>query len=473
MRLHLLRTWDRLRSSYWFIPAVMTVGALVLAIAATTVDARLGSAWLEEVAWLAANKPDGARAVLATVAGSMITVAGVVFSITIAAVSYASGQYGPRLLTQFLRDTGNQVTLGTFIATFVYCLHVLRTVRSPDEVGPGFFEAVDGAAGFVPHIGMLGALALALCSIGVLIYFIHHVPQSIHISVAIANIGEELLGQIEAQFPAPLGRGTPDDADRQADEARAAVAQQGPTAEVRARQSGYVQGVDEVALFGAARAHDLCLRLRYRPGDFVQRGRALLDAWPPERVDDAVRERLRGAYATGRRRTPVQDLPFLIEELVEIAARALSPGVNDPFTATRCLDWLGAALGSLAQRDLPAPLRYDDDGALRVIAYPVTFAGYAELAFGRLRPYVAADRNAALHTFQTLGEVTADTRRPAERAALRTHLDELLAACERSLSDEPALAEVRERHRQVARMLSHPEAAEAALREQAWLGGRA
>ncbi|MDX1530516.1 MAG: DUF2254 domain-containing protein [Rhodothermales bacterium] len=469
---HVVRLWDSLRSSYWFIPTVMSLAAFALAVTATAADGAFGSEWLEEVPWLAGNKPDGARAVLSTVAGSMITVAGVVFSVTIAAVSYASGQYGPRLLTQFLRDTGNQVTLGTFIATFVYCLHVLRTVRSPDEVGPSFFEGVDGTAGFVPHIGMLGALALAICSIGVLIYFIHHVPQSIHISIAIANIGQELLEQIEDEFPEPLGQSTPDDVDRQDAEAHAEATQRGPAAEIRSTGSGYVQGVDDVALLSVARQHDLVLRLRYRPGDFVQRGRALLDAWPADRIDDVVRERLRGAFATGRRRTPVQDLPFLVEELVEIAARALSPGVNDPFTATRCLDWLGAALASLAQRDLPDRLRYDADGRLRAIAHPMTFADYVEAAFGRLRPYVSSDRNAALHTFRALGEIASDARRPAEREALRPHVDELLRACERNLPDAPALDEVRGRHRQVLRLLSDPESAEAVLREQDWLGGR-
>ncbi|WP_333981088.1 DUF2254 family protein [Sphingomonas aerolata] len=143
--------------------------------------------------WLYASRPDGARQVLSSVGGSMITVAGTVFSVTIAAVVYASGQYGPRLLTNFMRDRGNQVTLGTFIATFLYCLLVLRTIHSADE---------SGGYGFVPNLALLVGVLLALCSIAVLIYFIHHVPSKIHINSVIEDVGDRLLRGIDDRFPA-------------------------------------------------------------------------------------------------------------------------------------------------------------------------------------------------------------------------------------------------------------------------------
>ena len=140
------------------------------------------------------------------------------------------------------------------------------------------------------------------------------------------------------------------------------------------------------------------LRLHYQPGDFVHVGRTLLEAWPPERCTDEAIDALAAAFAIGARRSALQDLRFLIDELVEIAARALSPGVNDPFTAVTCLDWMGAAMSDLAGRDLPSHLRVDDDGALRVIAHPVTFERFLEQSFGAMARYCAGrhDRLAAL-----------------------------------------------------------------------------
>ncbi|RYD18366.1 MAG: DUF2254 domain-containing protein, partial [Lysobacteraceae bacterium] len=168
MKSRFLRVGDKLSASYWFVPTIMAFAAVVLAMAMIALDGYAGSAWMQHVSWLYAAHPNGARQMLSSIGGSMITVAGTVFSVTIAAVVYASGQYGPRLLTNFMRDRGNQVTLGTFIATFLYCLVVLRTIRSANE---------SGGYSFVPNIALLVAVALAICSIAVLIFFIHHVPS--------------------------------------------------------------------------------------------------------------------------------------------------------------------------------------------------------------------------------------------------------------------------------------------------------
>jgi uncharacterized membrane protein len=264
----------------------------------------------------------------------------------------ASGQYGPRLLTNFMSDRGNQLTLGTFIATYLYCLLVLRTVRSPEE---------GGGVGFVPNVALLIAVALAICSVAVLIFFIHHVPSRIHINSVIEDVGQRLLAGIDERFPRFIGDPRPDDASRPVVPAVFGGEPDGEGSArlrpIRARGTGYLQVVDDGTLLARASKHDLVLRLHYQPGDFVHDGRALLEAWPEHRCDDETAEALRGAFAVDARRSALQDLRFLIDELVEIAARALSPGVNDPFTAVTCLDWMGAALSELAVRDLPSHLR--------------------------------------------------------------------------------------------------------------------
>ena len=399
----------------------------------------------------------------------MIGVAGTTFSVTIAAVVYASGQYGPRLLSNFMSDRGNQVTLGTFIATFVYSLVVLRTIRSAGESGAG-------VPAFVPQLALLVALILVLCSIAVLIFFIHHVPMRIHINNVIESIGERLIDDIDARFPVFVGvpleereddpripAAFRDDADRAEYERRVPV---------RSKHTGYIQLIDDSTLLDAARDNDLVIRLQYQSGDFTHKGSVLLEAWPAERCDEDAMHDLRGAFAVGSRRTALQDLRFLIDELVEIAARALSPGVNDPFTANSCLDWLGAAMADLARRDLPSRLRADDDEKLRVIAHPMTFDGFVDRAFGALRQYASADMIAGKRFLNALGDVALCCDDPGRIATLSRHTREFRAMADSAL-DGACRDAVLARADELLRALAEPDYKRRLRDGNAWLGGTA
>ena len=477
MNARLLAVLDDIRSSYWFIPSLMSLAAIALSFATTMVDGVVGPEWIENVSWLYGNKPDGARTLLSTIAGSMIGVAGVTFSITIASVVYASGQYGPRLLTNFMGDQGNQVTLGTFIATFLYSLLVLRTIRAADEGGGGENPAGDLIAEFVPHIAIVTALVLLLASVAVFIFFIHHIPESIHVSNVIAGIGRDLRDKIDTLFPERIGEGDPGDEAREADDVRTEMPEgfYDEAVPIRAEGSGYVQGLDTESVLDTASEHDLLVRLRHRPGDFVAEGDTLALVWPPSRVDDGVRETLRVAYAWGGQRTALQDTRFLVNELVEIAARALSPGVNDPFTAISCLDWLAASLKALADRDYPSAARHDAEGALRVVSEPTSFEEFVGHVYGQLRPYLAADRNAALHALKTIGEVAGrlPDGRDAGRRALRHEADAILQGASEALTLDADREAVRERHRLVTRLLMGTLNYEEATSRVDWVGGTA
>lgn len=441
---------EEIRASYWFIPAVMALGAILLALAATSIDRWLGIDWGEMEFIVAATRPDGARAILTVIGGSMIGVAGTVFSVTMAAVVYASGQYGPRLLTNFLSDRGNQVTLGTFTATFVFSVLVLTTIRSPDEGSD--------VAGFVPQLAVTLAIALALCSIAVLIYFIHHVPSRIHISNVIREIGEALIASIDDRFPRKIGDAAAPDVDRQVPPAFRPEADQDDAQpgyrEVNARERGYVQFLDEKTLMDVAERHSVIVRLNVRPGKFLFNGALVYDVWPKERVTDAVASDLLRAIATGARRTPAGDMLFLVDELVEIAARALSPGVNDPFTAIGCIDWLSAALAELAIRPTPRPLRTDTNGKLRVIAQTLDFEAYLRLSLGAIREYAAADKIAALHVLRTIEFVARQCDQPDRIEALRREADDLVRLSQERLVG-PSLAEVEKEAAAVLAALRH------------------
>lgn len=423
--LRLLQLLEDLRSSYWFVPAVMAVVALLLGAGAVYVDVTIGSDWLSGLSWYQSNKPDGAQQVLSTIAGSAITVAGVVFSITIASVSYAASQYGPRVLTNFMSDRGNQVTLGTFIATFLYCLVVLRTIRGGDDNE------------FVPDLAVILALVLAVCSIAVLIFFVHHVPRSIHVNTIAAGIGRELLESMESRFPDFIGDGPEDDqpgADAVPVPLRAHRLRPRPgVSPVRSPAIGYVEAIDDERLMQIATRSDLVLRLDYRPGDYIDTASNFALAWSHERIADETLNALRTSFAVSSRRTPVQDTRFLIDELVEVGARALSPGVNDPFTAVTCLDWLSTALCDAARRKLPSPYRLDKEGTLRVIAPPLTFAGFVERGLGQFRQYLASDRIVCLHAFRTIERVASACASRSQVVTLLEEADALLATARETL----------------------------------------
>lgn len=432
MRAKLRHAWGRLRASFWFLPAGMAAAAVALAMAAVAADrSPLVAPWLWRQGWIYAGGAEGARAVLEAVAGSMITIAGVVFSITLVALTLASSQFGPRLLRNFMRDTANQAVLGTFVATFLYCLLVLRTIRRDDE------------SAFVPHLSVTLGVALAVLSLGMLIYFIHHVAVSIQADELAARVAADLSAAIDRLFPAELGRSP--------GPARPAEAPAGPGRPVRSAGDGYVTAVDADGLLELARRADAVIRLERRPGDYVIAGAVLAVVWaagPAAELDGGVNE----AFVLGDQRTTEQDAVHAVNQLVEMAVRALSPGVNDPFTAVVCIDRLGSALARLAGRPRPSPHRLDEAGRLRVIAPAVTFAEVADAALGPIRQQA---RGSALATGRLLEAVAAVAERadqPGDRAALRRHAD-LIARNQEALCEEDDRAAVQRRYQQACRLL--------------------
>ena len=428
MKLPWLQLLAAIRSSYWFLPSVMVLFATMLGAVMVWLDSGPAAGLLDGIAWYQMSKPDGAREVLSTIAGSMITVAGVVFSITIVAISFAASQYGPRILTNFMSDRGNQVTLGTFIATFTYCLVVLRTIH-------------EGETDFVPQLAVFVALLLAFCSIAVLIYFVHHVPASIHANSVAARVGRELIHLIKRQFPTCLGE-PPEETTRDESELERLAQQRFSSASnvapVAADSDGYIQTIDSQALMKATSECGLILCLDRSPGQFVYHGGALALVSPADRLTHEAAHRLRDCFTVGTMRTPIQDELFLVDELVEIAARALSPGVNDPYTAMTCIDWLSAAFAELARRRPPSRFRLDDSGELRVITAEVSFEQQVRHGFGRMRSYLAGDVNAAAQALGTYARLAQDCRSGDQVEVLASEADALLRLADHKL--EPAEA---------------------------------
>lgn len=382
----------------------MAAGAVALSFVMVEVDVWIGIDLRTKPGWFLTFGPEGARAILGAIASSMITVAGLTFSLTMLTLQLASSQFGPRLLRSFLRDRGNQIVLGTFISTFVYCLLVLRTVRGTDE------------ASFVPHLSVATGFALAIASLAVLIFFIHHTAHAIRLESVLSGLAEETREAIDRLYPARIGEG----ALRAPGDARSAAAQlpdfDRDGRAVLAGQGGYVQALDDETILAVAARHGVVVRVEARPGCFVCEGDALLTVAPLVRVSDALVEELQAAVVLGEDRTPRQDLAFSLWRIVEIAQRALSPGINDPTTACYCIDRLEEALCRLAGRETPLAIRCDKAGAARVVARGRRLDELALPIFRAVARYGIGDADVVRRLVAALEAVAA--RAPDDRATL-------------------------------------------------------
>ncbi len=440
MKTWLVNRWEDFRTNFWFVPSVMVAGAVLLSLATTRLDRATAEAnWIATLGWTFTRGPEGSRAVLSTIAGSMMTITSVAFSITIVALQLASSQYGPRLLRNFMRDRVNQAALGTFIATFTYCLLVLRTVNGTETEE------------FVPHLSVTIGLLLALASLGMLIYFFHHAAASIQADNIIAEVTRELHNAMERLFPEGLGRGRPAGNGKEA-MADLPAGFDSDSRSIPSSSSGYIQAIDVDGLLSLAVERDLILRVTTRPGKFIVQGGELARVWPGDRQEDALEHAIRGAFYIGSQRNLTQDVEFAIDQLVEVAVRALSPGVNDPFTAIACVERLGEALCALAGRQIPSPCRYDDDGRLRAIAEGSTVSGIVDAAFHQIRQAARGNAAVTLRLLETIAIVAARTEDPTFLAALGRHAGLVYQGSREAIPDRSDRIEADDRYREVQRL---------------------
>lgn len=320
MIMRLQHYWQEMWSSFWFVPAAIVLGAVGLATVLIVVD----TTFLQIAMWplVFGAGAAGSRGLLTAVASSMITVAGVVFSVTIVALSLTSSQYTSRVLRNFMRDRVNQVVLGVFVGIFAYCLVVLRTIRGPEE----------GA--FVPSLAVLTGLGLAFVGIACLIYFIHHIAMSIQASSIIAAVAQETNAAVDHLFPEELG----EEAEEEAGGYLARSLTEQTWSAVPAVKSGYIASIGHDAILALARDRKVILRMERAIGDFVVAGTALASVAGPGGLDDETTAELNAVYVVSRQRTVQQDAAFGIRQIVDIALKALSPGINDTTTAVMCVE---------------------------------------------------------------------------------------------------------------------------------------
>lgn len=364
--------WRNISSSFWFVPSLAVAAALILAGVLTGVDARLSGLDHSSVPWLFGGTADAARSVLSTIAGSLITVISIAFSLTVIALQQASSQFSPRVMRRFTGDRVNQIVLGAYIGTFVYSLMVLREVRSPEE----------GASGFVPALSVSVAIALAIVCVGLLILFIHHISQMLQVDLVERQIHDEMLERLDHLYPSMVGEPA---AVKDAAAGDAAEDAAGEGWEIRSTETGFVRSIDDAALLNAEREGVTRVRIRVAVGAFVAHDDLLATvAGAPADAAETTRA-IRKAVVIDATRSAEQDLLFDVRQLVDIALRALSPGINDPTTAEHALYYLGDMLGRLGQRAFPSPVRTAPGGGIRIIVARPGWDDFVAASFDQIR----------------------------------------------------------------------------------------
>lgn len=412
----------RIRSSLWFVPTVIVIFAILLAFLLIELDQLYDDMLLARWPRLLANEAEGARGVLSAIAGSMATVAGVVFSITIVALSVTSSQYTPRVLRNFMRDRANQVVLGVFVGVWIYCLVVMRTISDDDEWK------------FVPALAVMTAVLLAIIASGFLIFFIHHISSTIQASEITASITRETLHAIGKLFPDEIGDGL------ESQEAHALQANQ-QWHPVFSDTMGYIQGINPESLLAFARAKKTVVRMEVRIGEFVASGRPLASLAQAQPPDAATCHELNRIFAVGTYRTIDQDAAFGIRQLVDIALKALSPGINDTTTAVSCIEHIAVILTQCAQRSMADPYRFDGD-TLRVIAHRPGFSELVALSFSEILENAEGNTEILLRLLLALEQIAHGSSARQRLAVLRMQVRHIEQAAMRSVKADEALQRI-------------------------------
>ncbi len=431
LRIPLASAWRReaLRTNLWLVPTLQIVFVVVLFAGTYALDRAAYDGTLSLPSFVISGTADAARQILTAIAAAVITVVTLVFSITIVTLTLASTQFGPRMLRNFIRDRITQLTLGSFVATFVYSILTLVSI------GPGAHGE------FVPHVSITTTMALVVIDVAVLVVFIDHIAKSIQLPQVIASIAGDLAHAIEAEAAVPsagAGKAGPSLSEMLArlDE---------DSGVVRAPGSGYLQYVSMSRLIDiSARGHAV-IRLLHRPGHFVVEGEPLADVWPAAAAPGVARV-LGGAHATGPHRTLTQDLSFAVDQLVEIAIRALSPAVNDTFTALACIDWLGDGLGKIAERWHPVEVHRDVAGHVRVITVTVGFRRLVERAHDKIRQASRAMPAVMIRQLDAIAKVMVRTSTAEQRQVLLEQAEMILRSSEESVPEAADRADVRRRY---------------------------
>jgi uncharacterized membrane protein len=405
--------WDRLKVSFWFAPVLMALGAVLLAWAMYWLDSLVPNEALASSRFVLSGTPGEMRSALLSMAGTVLATAGVVFTLLTLPLSTVAAQYGSRLLRLFLGDRTTQFVLGMFVATFVYCIAAALSIP-PADVAP---ES--------PQLTASLGVYLMLATFATLILLVQHISTMLQAPNIAAAAGVELQNVVSAEISNEVtsgdeGSGRLDARPNSQDAPNALAEIDGYP--IRARSTGYIQFVDPGALLTLAREQDLTIRLLRRPGSHVWYGAVVALVSPADRVDEQLDKLIRRAFQVGNGRTPTQDIEYAVNQLTEMAVRAMSPAINDPFTAMTCLDHVGYGLMEFIRQGRKGSHYYDRDGKLRLVLEPVTLEVLLDAAFDMLRHASCDNASVLLHMLKVIDLIGQEVKTPEARQQLLRHV---------------------------------------------------
>ncbi|WP_046756446.1 DUF2254 domain-containing protein [Kordia jejudonensis] len=371
--LNLKYLFKQVRDSFWFVPTLIIVMSILGAVCLLYVDKTYPFTPEGVFKIIFSENSDSGRNVLTVIAGSMVGIAGTVFSITIVVLQLASSQFGPRLLQNFMYKRLNQVVLGQYVGVFLYCIIVANAIRDNDGYA------------FIPNLSVIFAIFLAVFNVFLLVIFIHNISISIQPSKIINELRQRIERNIETMYPQHVEKDVvlsdlKDDATSNLTEIES----------ISCEFSGYIQYFDLDMLVEIARKHEVIVKILHKPGNYIVCGQPIFAIFQQkssnkETLDDSFS--LIETFKIATKKTFFQDIEFGIHQIVEIASKALSPSINNPYTAVVCIDNLTSILCKLLQSDIPDATIKDEDGQIRVLLINDSFEGFLEAAFNLIRQY--------------------------------------------------------------------------------------
>jgi len=409
-------SWDAVHTSLWVIPGLMFLCGAALAAGMLQLEPSWSARHLGHGWWTASGNGEDARNLLSVLLTAVITMASMAFSVTVVALSLAANTYGPRLIRMFRADRGNQIVLGIFILTSVYLLLVLQSVH-------GEWDPAQ-----VPQAAVSMGSILALASVLALLAFIQGVASSMTASEVVLRVRKELDAAINEL---PKLQDNKNTSSALAEDFRKAATH------IQLPSEGYVQSVEYDELVQWASKRGVTIKLEFRPGDFVVEGDRKVLVHPCPDDPEKVRKQIEKFIVSGQHRTPTQDIEFAIRHLVEVAVRALSPGVNDPFTAMAVIDRLRGGLARLANRQMPPEKLQDRSGITRILRRVTTYSGAVDAALDQIRQAGSEKPAILIHLLEAISGIVAHTQVEEQRDALARHVSLIRAAGLRDVK-EPA-----------------------------------
>lgn len=426
----LLFFWKELLATFWFLPVSILIVSVILAMGSVYLDNNVSISQDGWFRFFIVNSPDSARTILSTISGAMIGVAGTVFSVTLVALTLASSQFGPRLIKKFMYVRLNQVVLGSYISTYLFCLIVLIAVKGSEDYM------------FIPSISILFAIFTAIVNIILLIVFIHQIAVSIQADKVVSDISNFISKQVETLFPERMGDEKEPDSEI---DIKTEITKYSKRTSFKSPKGGYLQYIDGESLMDVVSDLDVLFDLNFRPGAFLVKGMEMGFIHANQELKIEQLEKIADQFVIGEVKTSQQDLEFSIFQMVEIAARALSPGVNDPFTAIACIDNLTATLSYLGQAKFPSKFRYDSDGKLRIIADTMDFEGVIDASFNQIRQFAGGSPSVIIRMMEALITIKSFVKDDSREKALVRHAEMVFRQGKETITEKNDLEDLRKR----------------------------